>query len=579
MATSREFGKSPKSFYKPGFIDTVNPEMMKMSVDRELGEISKSLYQVDENVATKNNSKYKGKWNPVSGKYPDHGYENSYWDVETIDDKPFDFDNQTWVSFQTLIYDKGLNQFFQVNDWASGEMKERIERLQVSTGTSTAAIQTLTRVMSDADSALAERITTLATNVSDGDTRLTARINDLDRTFTDTNTATATSIKTLTSQIKDVDTKIGVETGKLNDATKLELANLSTSLGADVKSVDAKVSNVSSELSKTSKTLTDLISSTAVDKVALNSRLDGVDAKITTSANTLSGKIDAGDKAIGDKLTTISDDLGARVTSVSVKADKIASDLSVTNTTIADLTRTVATNQTNLSSSLTNVDSRITTVDGALKNSIGVVDKNAKDGLNQVNIKADKIASDLVITNKTVATLTSTTASQVTTLTSSVDNLRTTTTGGIADAKNAATAAQIAATGAQGAATAAQGTANNAVAATVTLQQQMTTTANRLGQVEGKWSITIDANNKVSGVQLLNGTGGSDFSVRADRFSFSDTSGNKSYGFTSTGGVTTFTGSIAVADHGGNVGMKITNSQILVYDEQGRLRVKIGRLS
>lgn len=41
----------------------------------------------------------------------------------------------------------------------------------------------------------------------------------------------------------------------------------------------------------------------------------------------------------------------------------------------------------------------------------------------------------------------------------------------------------------------------------------------------------------------------------------------------------TFSGSLNITDNSGNVGMKITNSQILVYDENGRLRIKLGRLS
>lgn len=40
----------------------------------------------------------------------------------------------------------------------------------------------------------------------------------------------------------------------------------------------------------------------------------------------------------------------------------------------------------------------------------------------------------------------------------------------------------------------------------------------------------------------------------------------------------TFTGKLNIQDQGGKVGMKITNNQILIYDEQGRLRVKMGRL-
>lgn len=101
----------------------------------------------------------------------------------------------------------------------------------------------------------------------------------------------------------------------------------------------------------------------------------------------------------------------------------------------------------------------------------------------------------------------------------------------------------------------------------------------KINAINAKWGVSVDVNGKVAGIELNNGGSSSAFSVRADRFTFSSTTGVASGGFTSSGGVTTFSGSINIADNAGNVGMKITNSQILIYDEQGRLRVKMGKLT
>ena len=77
-----------------------------------------------------------------------------------------------------------------------------------------------------------------------------------------------------------------------------------------------------------------------------------------------------------------------------------------------------------------------------------------------------------------------------------------------------------------------------------TINQTLSSTVNKLGEVEAKWGIEMDANGKVSGVSMNNNGKRSDFEVRADKFAFTDTSGGKSGGFSSSGGVTTFNGII-----------------------------------
>ncbi|MGL5012769.1 MAG: phage tail tip fiber protein [Bacteroidales bacterium] len=166
-----------------------------------------------------------------------------------------------------------------------------------------------------------------------------------------------------------------------------------------------------------------------------------------------------------------------------------------------------------------------------------------------------------------------------------------------------------------------------------TLTQEMSVVSTNLGKVEAKWGVSMDVNGKVSGVSMNNDGDSSEFNVVADKFRVSDGTtdlapfevvgqntriksalvshiqsdnwdGNNGWAINNkgdaifrngqfqgdvransgyfrgdlTGSTGTFSGSLNVTDTAGTVGMKITNSQILVYDEHGRLRIKIGRL-
>lgn len=131
-------------------------------------------------------------------------------------------------------------------------------------------------------------------------------------------------------------------------------------------------------------------------------------------------------------------------------------------------------------------------------------------------------------------------------------------------------------------------------------ETEVTKLDGQVNRINAKWGVELDVNGKISGIQMNNDGARSNFEVRADSFRFTDTGGGTSGGFVSEGGVTkfngelqaargsfagdisaatgTFSGSINVAHQGGNVGMKITNSQILVFDEHGRLRMRMGWL-
>lgn len=167
------------------------------------------------------------------------------------------------------------------------------------------------------------------------------------------------------------------------------------------------------------------------------------------------------------------------------------------------------------------------------------------------------------------------------------------------------------------------------------LRQEMTVVSDGLGRVEAKWGIEMNVNGKVSGVVMNNDGNKSSFDIVADRFSISDGTNrtvppfsvvgghtriqsafvntlqsdnwdgaSSGWAITSSGyanfqGITvrgtiladtgyfrgdltgangTFSGSLNIQGQGGNVGMKITNNTILVYDDSGRLRMRMGYL-
>lgn len=167
------------------------------------------------------------------------------------------------------------------------------------------------------------------------------------------------------------------------------------------------------------------------------------------------------------------------------------------------------------------------------------------------------------------------------------------------------------------------------------LTQNMTVVSDKVGKIEAKWGVQTNVNGKISGIQLNNDGAESSFEVVADRFTISDGTSSTIPPFEVVGGHTriksafintmqsdnwdgtngwaitregnsffrsgefrgdiraesgyfkgditgasgTFSGNLNVTDTSGNVGMKISNSQILIYDEHGRLRVKLGNLS
>lgn len=332
MSTSRNFGKVPGNAYKPGFIDTESPEMMKMSVDRELGEISKAFYKTDETVATKENSIYKGKWNPSSGAYPDANYENSWWDVETPNDTDYSFDGKVWRSFQKLIYDKSTLSYRLVEDWASATVKERIEKLEVSSGDTTAAIQELERVMIAEDTALAERITNLSTHVDTQNAVLDAKIEDYNTVQSNATSALANKVTTVETEYKAADATL--TSSIQNEATARSTAD--SALATQISTVDANYkaadvvinASITSEATARANGDSALASQITTVKSELEGDIAAVQTYATTNINRIDNEVNAVEAKWGvrvnvnNKITGIQLNNNGNQTSFSVQADQ-----------------------------------------------------------------------------------------------------------------------------------------------------------------------------------------------------------------------------------------------------------------
>jgi hypothetical protein len=88
----------------------------------------------------------------------------------------------------------------------------------------------------------------------------------------------------------------------------------------------------------------------------------------------------------------------------------------------------------------------------------------------------------------------------------------------------------------------------------VAIQQESQARASADGTLYAQWTLRIDVNGRVSGFGLASNATVSDFIVRADRFSIVSPTGNYA-------------------------ALIMTNNTINVFDENGVLRVKLGRLS
>lgn len=287
----------------------------------------------------------------------------------------------------------------------------------------------------------------------------------------------------------------------------------------------AKVQAVASDLSITNKALTTLEGTMAENKTELNSKIDNVSFDLADTKQKIAGEIGSLESSLGvtnktmteltktvaenkTELSSAIKDVDVKVGGVKVEIGKLESDLVVTNKTVTDLTSTVASNKTELSSSIKGVqdgasaDATAKTeaakaeAQKALTAAQTALDKAIKDGdtaeaaklkaeidrlTGVINSNKTDIEAKLTVTNTTVANLDKSMASQITNLQSDYNGKFS------------------------------------------TVNQTLSTTVNKVGAVEAKWGVSVDANGSIGGVQLIgSGTAGTEFSVRADRFRLTD---------------------------------------------------------
>lgn len=239
------------------------------------------------------------------------------------------------------------------------------------------------------------------------------------------------------------------------------------------------------------------------------------------------------------------------------EVDGNKASIQITNTTVADLTQTVASNLETLRAEYKSADS---VLDGKIVNNSAAIETNktaianTKESIAKVEetLRAEYKAADSTLNGKitsnsaeissnkqAIANTNGAMASLDTRLQSEIDGNK----AGI----------------------------SNAMSTIATVKDGVT-------NLESKWTVQANVNGHISGIEMVNNGLKSSFTVLADEFKVINTAGVGQAPFTVKNNKTTFTGGLDIQDQGGNVGMKITNSQILIYDEQGRLRVKIGRL-
>lgn len=298
----------------------------------------------------------------------------------------------------------------------------------------------------------------------------------------------------INAQITEI-TRLSVEGDKA-------LAEKITKLSADIDSGD---SNLSSKIEETNRVVSDLEKTTAENKLELGSSISSVknEAKsdLEKAEKDLADAIARGDEEEAERLRA---EIGRLQGIIDANKADIEAKLKVTNTTLAGLDKAMAENKLELEASIKGVGDSASAADKeaadkadkALKEAQAALDKAIKDGdtdaakklqaevdrlTGVINSNKTDIEAKLTVTNTTVATLEKSTTSQITNLQSDYN-----------------------------------GKFSN-------VNQTLSTHTDKLGKVEAKWGVTVDANGTVGGVQLISGASGrSEFKVNADVFSITN---------------------------------------------------------
>lgn len=499
----------PSVAYNPGTLSEEDLESLKMGVAEELWDISNNFVQTNEILGDT---------------------------FEKIDTLEIDRDTMNAKIEETYkLSVEGDKVLAQKITEVSGELNLESQKLS-------AMITEEMTIRLEEDKALAQKITNLSADMETGDNLLSSQItetnrviSELDRTTAENKLELESSISSAKDQAKnelaDAEKALAdaIARGDLEEAERLrkEVERLQGVIDANKADIEAKLSITNTTIAELDKAMAEnkLEMEASIKTVGDNANssnsaaVDKAERELAAARKALADAIANGDAAEAAKLKAEIDRLLGIIDSNKTEID---AKLVITNQTVAELDKALASNKLELEASIstssgqavteatTQAKRDLTAAQTALNKAITDGDKAESDKLkaeierltgiiagNKVDIDAK-----LNVTNETIADLDKAVASQKTEL---------------------------------------QAEYNGKFA---TVNQTLSATVNKLGEVENKWGIEMDANGKISGVSMNNNGNRSDFEIRADKFAFTDTGGGKSGGFSSSGGVTTFNGII-----------------------------------
>lgn len=490
MAKAVDDSEKPSHFhipYKPGFIDNIDLETTKVSLDREFGEINKSFYQISEKMSEVITF---GEELQNEGGSIINRVESINKDLiqtrETLTLNIKDVNNKTngridEVSVEISETNKALV--------AQGEvLGQKIEEMGGLVGGDFGKLMAMLEeeksIRISEDEALASHINRVGASFYTAGAEIDAAVSEEREARVSSDESLAKQITTLKTEVDKGDANLSSQITETNKT----LTTLSETMASSNLELKSSISNVQSSASKDASTKADFALSQAT-------------TALITVQNMLESAIENGDEAAAAALKKVKDELEKVI--ANNKSD-IEAKLNITNQTITTLTEAVASNKLELESSikgvqegaskeatdkanqaLTDAKKALTEAQKALETAIADGDTGAaKELAKEINrltgIIADNktdIEAKLSVTNTTIANLDKSVASQITNVQADYN-----------------------------------GKFSN-------VNQEISATVDKLGNVESKWGVVVDANGAVGGVSLIgNSSGSSEFKVNADRF-------------------------------------------------------------
>lgn len=478
--------------YRPGFVDDKDLETVKMAVDKELSDISNAFYQTTERTADTITRVDKLE---ISG-------ETQYGElkaaIETVDKVSKEGDIALAERITTFSAETN-NEFGKVN----------------------AAIKETNRVMASEDKLLAERIDSIVGSFEGELGPLFAQIDEVRQLSITGDQALATTIDDMkvSFETADKDLAAQIKTESESRVTADEaLSKRIDTLTASVTTEDAKLT-AAIKTEQTARVDADKALASSISKVETDYKAADVktNAAITTEANARS---DA-DKALATNITKVEADYKAADNKVALDSKALVqTEASARADGDSALAGQIVTVKSELDGDIASVRQFAST---EVSTAITAVDKETADRLIAEAVLAGKITQEAADREKLEAIL-----------------------RGEIKANDGAIKAEEAA----------RLTAEAVLSGKITkeeaerlyrdglLQGNIDVTNGEVNKINAKWGVELDVNGKISGIVMNNNGRRSNFEVRADLFRFTDTSGNASGGFVSSGGVTQFHGAV-----------------------------------